>query len=58
MMLSLYFFQLINIGFFATTFDNTYFKGGMVFVVLQSLVLVFININYNIKKKREREIMI
>jgi hypothetical protein len=55
MIFSIYIFQLINIGFFATRFGDTYFKGGMVFVVLQSLVLLFVNIHYNTKKKKARE---
>ena len=57
MLLSLYFSQIINIGFFTTRFGNVYFKGGMIFVVLQSLILVFLNIHYSIKKKRARELL-
>jgi len=42
-------------GYFASQYGDGYFKGGMVFITLQSLVLIFLNVHYNTKKKRARD---
>jgi hypothetical protein len=53
MLLAIYFFQLLNIGYF-TIFGDLYFKGGLIFLVIQSLALIFLHNHYSNKKKAAR----
>ena len=54
MVLSIYLFQLLNIGYF-TIFNDSYFKGGLIFLVIESLALIFLHVQYKNKKKQSRE---
>jgi len=42
-------------GYFSAQYGANYFKGGMIFITLQSLALIFLNVHYNTKKKSARE---
>lgn len=42
-------------GYFASNFGTGYFKGGMVFITVQSLILIFLNVHYNTKKKSAKD---
>lgn len=53
MLLGIYLFQILNIGYF-TLFSEMYFKGGLIYLVLQSLALIFLNHNYSLKKRSSR----
>lgn len=55
LLFSLYLFQLLNMGYFTAQFGAGYFKGGMIFISIQTLVLIFLNVHYNTKKKKARE---
>ena len=55
MLFSIYFFQILNMGYFASQFGTGYFKGGMVFITVESLILIFLNVHYNTKKKHARD---
>lgn len=52
--LSLYLFQILNFFYFSII-DPYYFKGGLIFIALQSLGLLFSNM-YHKNKKREDKI--
>lgn len=54
MIMIIYLFQLLNIGYF-TIWDEAYFKGGIIFVAVETLALIFLNIYYNNKKRSARE---
>lgn len=53
MLLGIYLFQILNIGYF-TLFGDAYFKGGLIYLVLQSLALIFMNHHYTTKKRTSR----
>lgn len=51
LLFAIYIFELLNIGYFSIK-DNSYFKGGMIAVTIQSVVIIFANVWYNHKKKK------
>ena len=57
MLLALYLFQLLNLGYFSI-FGQGYFKGGLIFIIVQTLFLIFIYVHYSNNKKRTRLRMI
>jgi hypothetical protein len=42
-------------GYYSSNFGIGYFKGGMVFITLESLALIFLNVHYSTKKKAARD---
>jgi hypothetical protein len=54
LLFSVYLFQVLNLGYFALI-DDGYFKGGLIFITVQTLLLIFLNVHYNTKKKEARE---
>jgi hypothetical protein len=50
---AIYIFELLNIGYFSIK-DQKYFKGGMIAVTIQSVIIIFANVWYNHKKKKQR----
>lgn len=54
MIMIIYLFQILNIGYF-TLWNDDYFKGGIIFVAVETLALIFLNIYYNNKKRAARE---
>jgi hypothetical protein len=53
MILVIYLFQVLNIGYFSIYGDD-YFKGGLIFIVIQSLILIALNYCYGNKKLESR----
>jgi hypothetical protein len=53
MFLAIYIFQLLNIGYFMI-YGNQYYKGGLIFIVLQSLLLILLYNYYETKKKNAK----
>lgn len=53
MLLSVYLFQILNIGYF-TAYGKNYIKVGLIFMVVQTLGLFFLYVHYSTKKKESR----
>jgi hypothetical protein len=49
MVFSIYLFQLLNMGYFAI-YNDAFFKAGVIFLVVQTSVLIVIYYKYNNKK--------
>jgi len=56
MLLSVFLFQILNIGYFTLSGDG-YFKGGIIFIVVETLILISMNLRYSSKKKKIRMTM-
>jgi len=54
MMLSIYLFEFLNLGYFTFKFGDTFFKWGLAFIAGQTLFMIFLNALYSTKKKRQR----
>lgn len=57
LLFAIYFFQILNMGYYASNFGISYFKGGMVFITIESLILIFLNVHYSTKKKKSRDLL-
>ena len=55
MLLSIYLFEFINLGYFSYKFGNSFFYWGMFLIGGQTLVLLFLNALYNFKKNKQRK---
>ena len=53
MMFSVYLFQVLNMGYFSI-YGDSFFKSGVIFIVVQSLLLVVLYYLYNEKKEISR----
>ena len=54
MLLSIYIFQLLNMGYF-TIFHHNYFKGSLIYITFQSIGLIFLLEYYRGKKRLAKQ---
>lgn len=50
--LSIYLFEFLNLGYFTFKFGDVFFKWGMAFITGQTILILFLNILYNGKKRK------
>lgn len=54
MMLAIYMFEFLNLGYFTFKFGDMFFKWGLAFIAGQTILIVFLNAIYSGKKKKQR----
>ncbi len=52
MVITLYIFQIMNIGYFSTVGGSTYLLGGVIFMLVQTALLVSLSL-YKVGKKQQ-----
>jgi hypothetical protein len=53
MILVIYLFQVLNMGYFSFYGDD-YFKSGLIFIVIQSFIIIALNYQYRNKRLESR----
>ena len=56
MIFNVYLFQVLNMGYFAI-YSDWFFRAGVIFLIVQSLIMVVIYYHYNTKKQKSRLIL-
>lgn len=57
MLLSVHLFQLLNMGYFMI-YNDWFYKAGLIFIIIQSLVMVALYYQYSIKRKQTKEMLV
>lgn len=55
MLLSIYLFEFLNLGYFSFKFGKVFFYWGMTLIGGQTIILVLLNALYNHKKTKQRK---
>lgn len=55
MMLAIYMFEFLNLGYFTFQFGEGFFKWGLAFIAGQTLFIIMLNAFYSHKKKKQRK---